>query len=149
MINKTIIYGIVSAIEMKIIIFEIYSRNFMKYLVLASVLTLPLLTGCVVAVGGDGKTSHTSSWERTHEKNRKAISNMELGKEYQQVINKLGTPSFSELVKQGDTEFRVLYYATNSVHSDGKTTKDECTPLVFKNNQLTGWGENALNQLKN
>ncbi|WP_372766494.1 DUF3192 domain-containing protein [Pseudoalteromonas sp.] len=121
----------------------------MKYLVLASVLTLPLLTGCVVAVGGDGKTSHTSSWERTHEKNRKAISNMELGKEYQQVINKLGTPSFSELVKQGDTEFRVLYYATNSVHSDGKTTKDECTPLVFKNNQLTGWGENALNQLKN
>jgi len=120
----------------------------MKYLVLASALSLPLLTGCVVAVGAEGKSSHTSSWERTHEKNRKAIANMELGKEYQMVINKLGTPSFSELVKQGDTEFRVLYYATNSIHSDGKTTKDECTPLVFKNNQLNGWGENALNQLK-
>lgn len=121
----------------------------MKYLVLASALTLPLLTGCVVAVGGEGKSDYSSSWERTHEKNRKAIANMEIRKEYQHVINKLGTPNFSELVKQSDTEYRVLYYATNSIHSDGKTTKDECTPLVFKNNQLTGWGEHALEQLKN
>lgn len=121
----------------------------MKYLILASALTLPLLTGCVVAVGNDGKSSYSSSWERTHEKNRKAIANMERGKQYQAVIDKLGTPSFSELLKHDGDEYRVLYYATNSIHSDGKTTKDECTPLLFKDNQLAGWGEHALKQLSN
>lgn len=119
----------------------------MKYLVLATALTLPLLTGCVVAVGGDGKTHYASSWEKTHAKNRKAIANMSTNMDYDAVINKLGTPNFTELVSRDSGEYRILYYATNSIHSDGKTTKDECTPLVFKNNKLTGWGETALTSL--
>jgi len=26
---------------------------------------------------------------------------------------------------------------------DGITTKDECTPLVFRNGNLVGWGDSA------
>ena len=120
----------------------------MKYLVLASALCLPLLTGCVVAVNNDEQPNNSSSWEKTFEKNRKAIANMQISEDYQTVINKLGTPNFSELVRLDETEYRVLYYATNSIHSDGKVTKDECTPVVFKDQKLMGWGDFALNQVK-
>ena len=120
----------------------------MKYLVLASAICLPLLTGCVVAVNNDDKSKSTSSWEQTYAKNRKAIANMQISEDYQTVINKLGTPNFSELVNLDNNEYRVLYYATNSMHSDSKVTKDECTPLVFKDQKLTGVGDLRLNQVK-
>jgi hypothetical protein len=28
---------------------------------------------------------------------------------------------------------------------DGVTVQDECTPLIFKNTALQGWGESAFN----
>jgi len=34
---------------------------------------------------------------------------------------------------KGDDEYRVLYYRTQRLHADGDTTKDETTPLIFKN----------------
>ena len=48
--------------------------------------------------------------------------------------------------KDGET-VQVLFYRTHHQKSDGKTTKDECTPLVFKQNRLTGWGDKAYQYL--
>lgn len=34
----------------------------------------------------------------------------------------------------------VWYYYVNTQWYDGRTTEDECIPLVFKNDKLSGWG---------
>jgi hypothetical protein len=63
---------------------------------------------------------------------------------YQSVLAKLKTPSFTELLKKDNNVYQVLFYAIHHVHSDGNMTKDECTPLIFKSEQLVGIGESAL-----
>jgi len=125
----------------------------MKKILLVSALSAPLLSGCIVAVS-DGEVEHewaanysSEGWQSLHRKNRKTISNLELGDDYNQVLGLFNTPDFTELVKKDENVFKVIYFATNSKHSDGKTTKDECTPLVFENNKLIGFGETALQQL--
>ena len=137
---------------------EIENRNYlgknrMKKLLLITALATPLLSGCIVAVS-DGETEHgwsssynDSDWRGTHRENRKKISRLEIGEAYKDVLNKFSTPEYSELLKKGDSSYQVLYFATNSQHADGKVTKDECTPLVFKNAKLIGFGEKALAEI--
>ncbi|HET8817399.1 MAG TPA: DUF3192 domain-containing protein, partial [Pseudidiomarina sp.] len=59
----------------------------------------------------------------------------------------LGTPNFSELWTVDGDKYRVLYYRTHRVDSDGETTKDECTPLVFVNGSLVGTGDLAVSRI--
>lgn len=59
------------------------------------------------------------------------------------VLSKIGSPdlTFAKLVD--DDQYQVAYYRTQHQHSDGITTKDECTGLLFKNNKLIAWGPEA------
>lgn len=62
----------------------------------------------------------------------------------------MGNADFSEAyIQNGDVnkEVIVLFYRTQHTHSDGKTTKDECTPIVISNNALVGWGETAYSKI--
>ncbi|NOU52621.1 DUF3192 domain-containing protein [Pseudoalteromonas sp. JBTF-M23] len=123
----------------------------MKKLLLVAVLATPLLSGCIVAVS-DGEVEHgwvnnSGNWERTFQDNRKKIAQLSLGTNYQSVLDSFDTPEFTELVKKGENVYQVLYFATNSKHSDGKITKDECTPLVFKDAKLIGFGESAMAEI--
>lgn len=128
------------------------TRDFikMKKLLLISALTFPLLTGCVVAVNGgeDGEYVTKSSWQKEYKETRNKIANLAIGEQYSSVIEQFGTPNFSESFKKEETDIRVLFYATHSLHSDGKASKDECTPLVFKNGVLQGWGEASYKQIQ-
>ena len=45
-------------------------------------------------------------------------------------------------------EVQVLFYRTNHKHSDSGTTRDETTPLVFRNDQLAGWGTRVYESLR-
>lgn len=122
----------------------------MKKKLLALVLVAPLtlgLTGCVISVDGDGWDGHNVDWEDREYKNRKLIANLELSTDTEQVRTRLGVPDFNDTFMGGDDRYTVLYYRTQRMHGDGKTTKDECTPLVFKNGSLIGWGEGALNRI--
>ena len=125
----------------------------MKKALLIAALTAPFLTGCVIAVSDGEADTHwagnSSSWQKQHKNNREVISNLALDTSYQTVLNKLNTPNFTELLKQGDDVYQVLFYATHSIHSDGKMTKDECTPLVFKNDKLIGVGYTIYKSLSN
>ncbi|HAU05942.1 MULTISPECIES: DUF3192 domain-containing protein [Pseudoalteromonas] len=125
----------------------------MKKALLIAALTAPFLTGCVIAVSDGEADTHwagnSSSWQKQHKNNREVISNLALDTSYQTVLNKLNTPNFTELLKQGDDVYQVLFYATHSIHSDGKMTKDECTPLVFKNDKLIGVGDTIYKSLSN
>jgi len=114
-------------------------------LALASTLAMGL-SGCVI-VAKDGNWSD-SGWRATQKENREAIANLELDMARSQITAKLGSPDFSEAFTRDGDNFQVLYYRTQHRHSDNETTKDETTPLVFKNDKLVGWGEKSLNLVR-
>jgi hypothetical protein len=120
----------------------------MKKLLIVAALAVPMLSGCVVAISDgeveSGWANDHNNWQKTQKDNRQKISQLSMGTSYQDVLNRFNTPDFTELVKKGDDVYQVLFFATNSKHSDGKVTKDECTPLVFKNNLLVGFGDTAM-----
>ncbi|MBE1299999.1 MAG: DUF3192 domain-containing protein [Alteromonadaceae bacterium] len=112
----------------------------------ASVLTIGL-SGCVISVDGDGFEGHHASWEDREYKNRKIIADLNLDMTTEQVRGRLGTPDFNELVQREDDVYQVLFYRTHRTSGDGKTTKDECTPVVMRNGLLIGWGETAYQRI--
>ncbi|MBD3585407.1 DUF3192 domain-containing protein [Salinimonas sp. HHU 13199] len=115
----------------------------MKHLALLFALSAPvLLSGCVISVDGDDH-GYSSDWEDREYNNRKHISNLNLGTSYERVVGKMGVADFSELDQREDGTYRILYYRTQRTMDDGITTKGECTPLVFKNGELIGWGSKA------
>ncbi|NVK54025.1 MAG: DUF3192 domain-containing protein [Alteromonadaceae bacterium] len=120
----------------------------MKKLMLCTALVAPLLlSGCVISVGGDEREQYQSDWEQREYNNRKHIARLELNTHYEDVTRKMGVADFNEMVGGGDSVYRILYYRTQRTEDDGVTTKDECTPLVFKNDRLIGWGDEALRNI--
>jgi len=120
----------------------------MKFLLnssLAALLAMSL-SGCIVI--GDRDNWNDNDWEKTQQDNRELISDLSLNSSISSVRLKLGAPNFSEAFTHSNDEFRVLYYRTQHRHSDGDTTKDETTPLVFKNDMLIGWGNDALAKIQ-
>jgi len=119
----------------------------MKHLILAAALISPFtLTGCVISVGGDDG-HYSSDWQDREYNNRKHVSQLETGMTYESVVRKMGVADFNEMHDKNDHAYRVLFYRTQRTMDDGVTSKDECTPLVFRDGILTGWGEGAYNQL--
>ncbi len=116
----------------------------MKYLTsgFLALLLMIHLSGCIV-VGGDS-WHDDSHWKQRQTDNRKVIAQLEIGDSRQSIIKRLGAADFSEAFQRDQDNYRVLYYRTEHRHSDGVTTKDETTPLVFKNDQLIGWGDEAM-----
>ncbi|MEE4660856.1 MAG: DUF3192 domain-containing protein [Halieaceae bacterium] len=114
----------------------------------AAMSTAMLLNGCVII---DGDTSHLmtrSSWEKEQEKNREAIASLAIGMERGEVMQRLGSPAYSEAFTEAEDEYRVLFYRTQRLHGDGETTRDETTPLVFRNDTLMGWGDSVYQGLR-
>ncbi|KFZ31692.1 membrane protein [Pseudidiomarina salinarum] len=84
------------------------------------------------------------NWQERETFNLKQIGRLDLGIPKGDVIRLLGSPDISEAKATGDgEELLVLFYRTHHVKSDGITTRDECTPLLFKNDQLIAWGADA------
>ncbi|MEE4300850.1 MAG: DUF3192 domain-containing protein [Pseudomonadales bacterium] len=103
-----------------------------------------LLSGCVVAIGNGDDDDWDDGWSKRQRENREAIADLELGLRRDTVIDRLGTPDFSESFLREGREFVVLFYRTHRRHGDGETSRDETTPLVFVNDDLVGWGESAI-----
>ncbi len=102
-------------------------------------------TGCVY-VNGE-RISH-EDWRDEQRENRQVISQLEMGMARGDVVGKLGTPSESEAFDRDGEEVRVLFYRTQRKHSDGNTSRDETTPLVFVDDVLVGWGDSVYEQLR-
>ncbi len=111
---------------------------------LAAILLTFSLSGCIVVGGGDWDNDQHDNWREHQRENLRIINQLELNDSRQSVIEQLGAPDFSEAFSKKDDSYRVLFYRTQHEHSDGETTKDETTPLVFKNDRLIGWGQDAL-----
>ena len=105
------------------------------------------LSGCVISVGGKHELDDDSSWKKTQRYNQEQINKLTLQMSAEDIRTLLGTPDFTESFNKDGETVQVLFYRTHHQKSDGKTTKDECTPLVFKQNRLTGWGDKAYQYL--
>jgi hypothetical protein len=102
-------------------------------------------TGCVYV---NGENVGIDDWKKEQRVNREEISNLEIGMTRGAVVNRLGTPSDSEAFSHEGEEVRVLFYRTRHKNSDGETSRDETTPLVFKNDLLLGWGDGVYADLR-
>ncbi len=119
----------------------------MKYLPLLLALSAPvLLSGCIISVD-DHKDGYSNDWQDREYNNRKHIAKLQEGMGFENIVGRMGVADFSELQQKEDGVYRILYYRTQRSTEDGITTKDECTPLVFKNGELMGWGERAYSAL--
>ncbi|MCL1143399.1 DUF3192 domain-containing protein [Shewanella gaetbuli] len=111
------------------------------------------LTGCVLNVGDHESSKGHNYWEVQQEKNRTNLTKLSLGMSLDQVQIIMGTSDFTEaFVNQASEQsaaetVNVLFYRTQWAKGDGKTTKDECTPVVFRDGKLIGWGDTAYKQI--
>ena len=122
----------------------------------AALLAIPLsmsLTGCVI-VSTDDETradwfdnDSKSQWQSLQKENKRKITELEIGDSYDSVRKHIGTPEFNEAYTEEGKKYQVLFYRTRHRHSDGETSKDECTPLIFVDGKLTSWGDKAYRKL--
>ena len=59
------------------------------------------------------------------------------------VIDYLGPPDITEAKQVNDDIIQVMFYRTRKIKGDGITTKDECSPLLFRNGLLIAMGDNT------
>lgn len=112
--------------------------------VICVLLTLAL-SGCVISVRDDGGwDDDPDDWQQVQERNQEAVAHLSLGRSLGSVTGELGTPDMTESFVRDGRTFEVLFYRTHRVHDDGRTTRDETTPLVFVDDELVGWGESAV-----
>ena len=112
----------------------------MKKSLLALLIIAPLsmsLTGCVIAVGGEDGHSMSGDFDDREFKNRKIIADLQLNTTFSEVARVMGVADFNESYLDDGKTVKVVYYRTQRLHKDGLTTKDECTKLVFVDNNLT------------
>ncbi|MCY7294339.1 DUF3192 domain-containing protein [Alteromonas sp. a30] len=88
------------------------------------------------------------NWEDREQYNSIQIGKLKLGVTHKDIINLLGSPDISEAKLVENEKVQVMFYRTQRKTPDGITTQDECTPLLFKNDVLIAFGENAYNQFK-
>lgn len=86
-------------------------------------------------------------------KNNENLMTLKTGMTQDEVYELMGVPSLSELYEAADDNIvSILYYRTKEEKTTVLSAKDECTPVVFVNNQLVGWGDrlmaSSINQLK-
>lgn len=117
---------------------------------IALVMALPValsLTGCVVAVGNDDGHVSSIDFEDREYENRRHIAKLIPNMSFADVQKRLGVADFNEAYQKDGEAIQVLFYRTHRTQKDGLTTKDECTPLVFKQGMLVSWGEQAYRQI--
>ncbi|MBN1806927.1 MAG: DUF3192 domain-containing protein [Sedimentisphaerales bacterium] len=87
-----------------------------------------LISGCGAATGIEASI------------NRNQLDKLKVGMTTNQARKAMGRPYKSEFLGS-----KQIWYYITEWQSDGKTTIDEMTPLVFENDILMGWGYNFLN----
>ncbi|MBR9726773.1 DUF3192 domain-containing protein [Shewanella intestini] len=91
-------------------------------------------------------TPDDQGWEDRQQYNQQKIAELTLGLSLKQVSTLLGSADFVEAKNTATGAFQLRYYRTHHIASDNKTTKDECTPLLFNNQKLIAWGEQTIEQ---
>jgi len=86
------------------------------------------------------------AWDDRQAFNLQKISAIHFGQSLDDIRTLLGRADFVEAKTGIDGQYQVMYYRTHHLKSDGETTKDECTPLLFRDNLLIAWGQDTEEQ---
>jgi len=88
-------------------------------------------------------------WEDREAFNRQYIAKLQLDSfTFDKALEELGSPDITEAKKSNGSNYQVLFYRTQHMKSDGITTLEECTALLFNNGLLTAIGSNAYETFK-
>lgn len=89
-------------------------------------------------------TPQIMEWDEREGFNRQYIAKLRLdSSNVDKILLDLGSPDLTEAKKIDLNNYQVMFYRTQHKHSDGITTQDECTALLFKEGTLVGIGESA------
>lgn len=80
-------------------------------------------------------------WQDREEYNKVQISTLKLGISKDEILALLGSPDITEAKTTDIGNLQVMFYRTQHMKSDGITTQNECTPLLFENDVLVAWGD--------
>jgi hypothetical protein len=117
-------------------------KKFFRYLVLGLGLYALIATLVIKFYKDDPQAM---IWQDREAFNKRYIEKMSLNDTttINTVLDYLGSPDLTYAKRDGEKVWQVIFYRTQHVTSDGITTMDECTGLLFKNGQLVYWGPNA------
>jgi len=106
-----------------------------KFLLVAAL----LFSGCA-ALG-------IAPWQMELARNNANIAKLEIGISADSTYAIMGKPRLREAYSEKDGGvLDVWFYYTNRVWADGSNTKDEMTPVLFRNKQLIGYGQDYYTQ---
>ncbi len=82
-----------------------------------------------------------SCWQATQARNRDGLLRLKIGMTKEEVLRIMKKPVLNEAYKTEDgKELVILFFYTNRMWADGNYTRDECTPVVFEDGRVVGWG---------
>jgi len=119
-----------------------------KKVLLRIVVAITLYVVLVLLVSSFYNDSPTKmKWEDRQEFNLQYINGIKLNNfSLDQILIELGSPDITEAKTINNIHYQLTYYRTQHIKSDGITTIDECTPLLFKNEVLYAIGKDAIKQ---
>ncbi len=120
-----------------------------KYLVLlVLVLAYPAFTWLATHYYPDDPSQMV--WDDREAFNRKFIQAIapKATLQQRQISKVLGGPDITEALSTEQGLYQIVYYRTLRAISDGITTKDECTALLFHNGNLIAIAEDAERQYR-
>ncbi|ABZ77615.1 conserved hypothetical protein [Shewanella halifaxensis HAW-EB4] len=85
-------------------------------------------------------------WEDRQAYNKAMLNEVAIGQSITEIKSLFGKADFTEAKISNEQNIEVLFYRTHHRTSDGETSKEECTPLLFKQGKLIAWGEDTYHQ---
>ncbi len=118
------------------------NKKLVRYLILGLGL-YGVIAGLVIVFYNDDPQS--MYWEDRESFNNRYLAKLSIDERLSidTVINNIGAPDLTFAKTADNDKLQILYYRTQHVKSDGITTLDECTGLLFRNDILIAWGPGA------
>lgn len=120
-------------------------KKFIRYLILGLGL-YALIATLVIAFYKDDPQAMI--WQDRESFNKRYIEKLSLDSQttLNTVLDYLGSPDLTFAKRDNEQVLQIIFYRTQHITSDGITTMDECTGLLFKNGQLILWGPSAYSK---
>ncbi|ASM56186.1 hypothetical protein PNIG_b0633 [Pseudoalteromonas nigrifaciens] len=120
-------------------------KKFFRYLILGLGLYALIATLVIVFYKDDPQAM---IWQDREAYNKRYIEKLKIEDTatLNSVLEYLGSPDLTFAKRDEEQVWQIVFYRTQHKTSDGITTIDECTGLLFKNGQLILWGPSAYDQ---
>lgn len=122
---------------------KLMTKKIIRYILLGIGL-YAVLASLVIIFYQDDPT--TMNWQDREAFNNRFIDKLKPGQKLssESVLEQLGSPDLTFAKNSNNHVYQLFFYRTQHVKSDGITTQDECTGILFKDGILIAWGLGAL-----